>query len=76
MALCKEIDKISSSRSHAFDKVLRPGNEVVHEGIYRCVGCSSEMVALGGKPLPGPKQHPHAANCAEQRWQLLVGLSH
>jgi hypothetical protein len=76
MALCKEIEKITMSRSYAFDRVLRPGTEVVHEGIYRCVGCSAEMVALGGKPLPTPKQHPHAGDCPQQRWQLLVGLSH
>lgn len=76
MAMCKDIERVRVSRSMAFDKILRTGTDVVYEGIYRCVGCSTEMVAIGGKPLPGPKQHPHAADCAEQRWQLLVGLSH
>jgi hypothetical protein len=76
MALCKDVNKLRESRSEAFEKVIRPGADVTYEGIYKCVGCGIEMAVVAGKPFPGSKQRPHARGCTQERWQLLVGLSH
>jgi hypothetical protein len=75
MALCKQRDQLRASSSDAFDKVIRPGTDVVYEGIYRCLNCMVEMAVIAGKPFPGTKHRAHAAGCIEDRWQLLVGLS-
>jgi hypothetical protein len=76
MALCKDTGKVRSSKSTAFEYVVRPGTEIAYEGIYRCQCCGVEMVAVGGKPLRLPQRIPSSKSCAHQGWQLLVALSH
>jgi hypothetical protein len=76
MALCKEIEKVRSSKSTAFDHVVRPGTQITYEGIYQCLCCGVEMAAIGGKPLRAPRPVASSQSCAHPRWQLLVALSH
>lgn len=74
MAFCKEIANLRSTQSTAFDIVLRPGTQVVYEGIYRCQECGMEMAAIGGKPLRPPPELPNS-KCDHKHWKLLVALS-
>jgi hypothetical protein len=75
MALCKDLSKVGRSDSSAFDVIVRTGTEIRYEGIYRCIGCSVEVAALGGRLFPSPQRHPGMGPCREQRWQLLVAAT-
>jgi len=59
-------------RSSAFDAIHTPGSATPTSGIYRCTGCTHEVVSEKGKPLPPQNHHQHTNWNVPIRWQLIA----
>ncbi|MDQ3283042.1 MAG: hypothetical protein M3Q69_16705 [Acidobacteriota bacterium] len=71
MAQYKNLKFISPSTSSAFETRYAPGTHIENPGIYRCTGCSDEIVVARGQKLPAAGVHQHTPD-AKVEWQLLV----
>ncbi|HYD12814.1 MAG TPA: hypothetical protein VEC11_08195 [Allosphingosinicella sp.] len=60
----------------AFDTVYTPGTAAPFSGIYRCMGCGSEVASNKGEPLPPQNSHQHSASEGAIRWKLIVYADH
>lgn len=72
MALYKYPHYLGRSDDAAFDQILGPGANTPHSGIYRCEGCSKEIAANQGNPLPPQNHHQHRPAQGTIRWRLVV----
>lgn len=72
MALYKYSQYLQSSTHEAFDAIYKPGAETPYSGIYRCVGCNSEVASNEGNPLPPQNHHQHTTAQGSIRWQIVV----
>ena len=72
MALYKYPNYLELSKNSAFDQVLPAGLHVPSAGIYRCVGCGSEIAQGPNSVLPDRQHHKHTPAQGEVRWQLSV----
>jgi hypothetical protein len=72
MALYKNAAYLQTSTSDAFDKTYSPGASTPHSGIYRCEGCTKEIAANQGNPLPPQNHHQHTSGQGTIRWRLIV----
>lgn len=72
MAQYKEPGFVHLSKDAAFDEIRRPGVPAPFGGIYRCIGCSKEIVALQGQTLPLEDDHQHKQGKKPIGWQLIV----
>jgi hypothetical protein len=76
MSFFKYSSYLTVDRSNAFDAIYKPGEPALHSGIYRCSGCSVEIAAEAGKPLPSAtacsSHHPNKHISGEVSWKLMV----
>ncbi len=72
MAMYQNNSLILHVKRPEFDGVLTPGTIVEHSGIYRCQGCTREIAANKGDPLPPQSHHQHQPSQGYIRWQLVV----
>ncbi|MNG84897.1 hypothetical protein D3C76_391000 [compost metagenome] len=56
----------------AWTNTYRPGQEVPTSGIYRCLGCGSEIASNQGTPFPPQNHHQHRQPGVGITWQLIV----
>lgn len=73
MALYKRSTDVALSTSDAFDVTHRPGINVPHSGIYRCMGCGREVASNAGTPFPPQNHHQHSPTQGNILWRI-VGL--
>lgn len=76
MALYKNSNFILQSSSDAFDKIFKPGETPEHSGIYRCEGCTKEIVAEHGRSFPSQNHQQHTSVQGSIRWRLIVFAQH
>lgn len=72
MALYKRIEDLRASNDTAFDKEYQPNAKPGYAGIYRCMGCGTEVVGLRALTLPSEHHHPHIAGQGPMIWRLTV----
>ena len=79
MAIVKSKDDVivAGSGLTAFAAKYKPGQAVVHSGIYRCTGCGDEIASNKGTVFPPQNHHQHPPGTAlvpakPIEWQLLV----
>ena len=60
----------------AFKNEHKPGGAAPFSGIYRCMGCGSEVASNEHQPLPPQNHHQHQQNQGEIRWKLIVYADH
>lgn len=52
--------------------VYKPGEDVPHSGIFKCVGCKREITSNEGDPFPPQNHHQHTLGQGKIEWKLLV----
>ena len=56
-----------------FNKDYDPGAKAPYPGIYRCMGCNTEVAISSGHTLPPQSHHTHAApQQGTIRWRLII----
>jgi hypothetical protein len=66
-------DQILTRVDHAeFDHVFEPGTTTAWSGIYRCEGCTREIVHTTAHQLPPLNHHQHTTAQGRIRWRLIV----
>lgn len=60
----------------AFDAIHKPSAETPFSGIYRCMGCDTEIVSEKSRPLPPQNHHQHTLEQGEIRWRLVTYADH
>lgn len=76
MATYKYDTYLSQIKHDAFDIEHDPGTKAPHSGIYRCMGCGSEVASNQNQPLPPQNGHQHSAANGKIRWKLIVYADH
>jgi hypothetical protein len=76
MALYKFRGFFIQTNRPAFDELHEPGATVLHQGIYRCRQCGTEIVLAAGQTLPPENHHQHIPSQGKIRWQLIVAPSY
>lgn len=76
MALYKHEQYLKKSDSPSFDNESKPGEAAPHSGIYRCMGCESEVASNQNQPLPPQNHHQHSQSQGAIRWKLVVYAVH
>ncbi|HYI11482.1 MAG TPA: hypothetical protein VEK57_20670 [Thermoanaerobaculia bacterium] len=71
MAIYKDRQHVSQSTDVAFDIRNKPGAQVKNPGIYRCAGCSDEIVIGCDQKVP-ERHRQHTSEEGETAWLLLV----
>lgn len=59
-----------------FDRLHSPGDLTPNSGIYRCEGCTREMVSIATHPFPPQNHHQHSLMQGDIRWRLVVMATH
>jgi hypothetical protein len=72
MAQYKYTEFLRHNTNAAFDQQHLPGAPTPYSGIYRCVVCGKEDIAVYNKPLPPQNHHQHPVGSGPIRWQLIV----
>jgi hypothetical protein len=60
----------------AFDAEHKPGMDAPFSGIYRCMGCGSEVASNERQSLPPQNHHQHSAQQGPIRWKLILYADH
>jgi hypothetical protein len=76
MAWYKYDQYLTKSDSGDFDKEHTPGTEAPFSGIYRCMGCGSEVASNQKEPLPSQNHSQHSTSQGSIRWKLVVYADH
>jgi hypothetical protein len=72
MALYKYSQVLQAMDNTEFDKLYPPGATTAWSGVYRCEGCTREIVHTVSHPLPPQNHHQHTAAQGQVRWRLVV----
>ena len=72
MATYKDSQFVTQRNDPRFDRDYAPGSPPEHSGIYRCMGCSREVVAEASRTLPPQNHHQHTSSQGSIRWRLIV----
>jgi hypothetical protein len=73
MAIYKYSNYLKATKHASFDLPLQPGAFVPCAGIYRCVGCGTEIALEGIGIFPDRGHHKHSPSQGTIQWQLVVG---
>ena len=76
MAWYKYSKYVQQNNDAAFDKEHRPGDAAPFSGIYRCMGCGSEVASNEHQPLPPQNSHQHSQSQGAIRWKMVVYANH
>ena len=76
MVLYKVGTWLTQSNDESFDVIYKPGQQPVHSGIYRCLGCGREVVAEHSRALPPQNHHQHQVHQGEVRWRMAAYCDH
>lgn len=72
MAYYKIRTFLAPTEDPVFDQTIPGGGVAPATGIYRCIGCTKEIVALKDAVLPFDGDHPHSSSQGLIRWRLVV----
>ena len=72
MAYYKYSTHLAQYNGEMFDKVHKPGDNVVYSGVYRCEVCGKEISHNASVPLPPQNHHQHDPGRGEIRWKMIV----
>ncbi|MDO3641280.1 hypothetical protein [Mucilaginibacter sp. L3T2-6] len=76
MAIYHDAQYLKQGHNSAFNTDHRPGGNVPHSGIYRCMGCGREIVAEERRQFPPHSHHQHTAAQGIIRWRMTVYADH
>lgn len=76
MALYKYSNYLGQNDDAIFDQENGPGVAAPRSGIYRCMGCNSEVASNEGEPLPPQNRHQHSQSHGAISWKLIVYADH
>jgi hypothetical protein len=76
MATYKHPDYLTKIDHSAFDGTHKPGAVAPYSGIYRCMGCGSEVASNEGQPLPPQNHNQHPTHDGAISWKLIVYADH
>lgn len=72
MAIYKHSQFLIQNNSTAFDTLTAPASPTPFSGIYRCEGCSVNIVSVQHHIMPPQNHHQHAPAQGAIRWRLIV----
>lgn len=72
MAYYKIRSFLAPTEDPAFDQTIVGGGVAHATGIFRCIGCTKEIIAFKGAVLPIDGEHLHTPSQGLARWRLVV----
>ncbi len=72
MAYYKIRTFLAPTEDPVFDQTIPGGGAAPATGIFRCIGCTKEVIAFKGAILPIDGEHLHSASQGLVRWRLVV----